>query len=297
MTIRIAYNPLSFSMTEDGYKPEITPPLPTILAAVSAAGYDGIHAEIPADITPHTYKAMLGDYGLSPAPGYFSANFADEVAVADALERARRIGSAHAKLGLDRIFFADRFGAIPERIVTPAQGVASDRETSLLAASNMERVARVLVAEGVVPCLHPHIGSRVETQGDAELVLDNVPPDLLMFGPDTGHLAWAGADMVEMFTRYAGRIGAVHVKDYHKAVADEVKALGETYDDAVRKHIWTEPGRGNIDLNSPLQAIAGFDGWMVVEVDLADQPTVEQSAKISIDWLRSHLAAATGQRH
>lgn len=131
-----------------------------------------------------------------------------------------------------------------------------------------------------MPCLHAHVGTQIETVAEAEFVLDRVSPDILLVGPDTGHLSWAGADLEVFLTRHAGRVGAVHIKDYRRSVADHVRIAGKGYHDAGAAHIWTEPGRGSIDLDAALEALHSFDGWFVVEVDIADQPTVEQSARL-----------------
>ena len=284
---RMAYNPLSFSLTAEGWKPELAPPLPSILSIVRQAGYDGIHAEVPAGSTAESYSALLRDHGLLPAPGYFQASFSDVASLPQAIENARKVASDHAKLGLDRIFIAEQFGADARRIETPAIGVNGDDARLERIAEGLDKVAEAMVAEGVVPCLHAHVGTLIETVAETEFVLDRIPAKRLLLGPDTGHLSWAGADLVPFLTKHAARVGAVHIKDYRR----EVAAAGMGYHHAGAAHIWTEPGRGSIDLDAVLGALAGFDGWFIVEVDIADQPTVEASARLAAEWLRPRLAA------
>jgi inosose dehydratase len=84
-------------------------------------------------------------------------------------------------------------------------------------------------------------------------------------------------------------VGAVHIKDMRKSVANNVRNKKGSYWDASIDHIWTEPGRGEIDLDAVLNVLSGFGGWYVVEVDIADQPTVDETARISAAWLRSRL--------
>lgn len=288
---RMAYNPLSFSLTAKGWQPELAPPLPTILGIVKSAGYDGIHAEIPSGSAAKAYGRLLSDHGLQPAPGYFQANFADQAGLPAVLESARKAAADHAEIGLDRIFIAEQFGADPARIATPAIGVGSDHQTLSRIAEGLGKVAVVMATEGAVPCLHAHVGTRIETAAETDFMLDRIGADLLLVGPDTGHLSWAGADLNAFLTRHAARVGAVHIKDYRKSVADETRASGKGYHDAGAAHIWTEPGRGSIDLDGALKALAGFDGWFVVEVDIADQPTVEESARVAANWLKPRLDA------
>lgn len=291
MTTRMAYNPLSFVLTAEGFQPELAPPLPQILSIVREAGYDGIHADIPAGTTPRAYLDLLAEHHLVPAPGYFQSQFDDRDNLATTIETARRLATDHAQLGLDRIFIAEQFGADPRRIDTPAQGVGADSQRLSRIADGLAQVAQAMAAEGVVPCLHAHVGTRIETVEETEFVLDRIGSDILLVGPDTGHLSWAGADLNAFLARHVGRVGAVHIKDYRRDVAARVQAEGQGYHAAGAAHIWTEPGRGSIDLEAALAALAGFDGWFIVEVDIADQPTVPESARVAAEWLRPRLDA------
>lgn len=288
---RIAYNPLSFSLTADGWHPELAPPLSEILTIVKGAGYDGIHAEVPQGVTVSEYGTALADHGLLPAPGYFQANFAEAETLKQTIEAARKAAADHAALGLDRIFIAELFAANPDRIARPALGVGSNTDTLKKVADGLTGVAQAMVREGVVPCLHAHVGTQIETVAETEFVLDRIDADLLLLGPDTGHLSWAGADLQAFLTKHADRVGAVHIKDYRREVADQTRSDGKSYHDAGAAHIWTEPGRGSIDLEGAIAALNGFDGWYIVEVDIADQPTVEGSARLALEWLRPRLQA------
>lgn len=291
MTNRMAYNPLSFVLTAEGFKPELAPPLPQILNIVREAGYDGIHSDIPAGMTPKAYLDLLAEHQLVPAPGYFQSQFDNQETLAATIETARRLAADHAQLGLNRIFIAEQFGAEPRRIDIPAQGVADDAERLSRIADGLAQVAQVMAGEGIVPCLHAHVGTRIETVEETEFVLDRIGSDILLVGPDTGHLSWAGADLNAFLARHAGRVGAVHIKDYRRDVAARINAEGQGYHAAGAAHIWTEPGRGSIDLEAALAALAGFDGWFIVEVDIADQPTVPESAIVAARWLRPRLEA------
>jgi inosose dehydratase len=291
MSRKMAFNPLPWMMTVDGWRPDLAPPLPIMLAAIKKAGYDGVHAEIPEGSTPKAYLSLLSDYGLDPAPGYFQASFGDVAAIGVTVESARRIARDHASLGLDRIFLAEQFGVTPDRFKSPAQGVGADASRLARISEGIGRVAEAMAAEGVIPCLHSHVATKIETVEEAEAVLTAVPDSVLKIGPDTGHIAWTGADPVAFFKRHAPRVGAVHIKDIRRAVAEAVKRDGGDYRDAGARHIWTEPGRGDLDLSGAIKALGESEGWYVVEVDIADQPSVDETAKVAADWLRPQLAA------
>jgi inosose dehydratase len=262
-----------------------------MLAAIKKAGYDGVHAEIPQRSTPKAYLSLLSDHGLDPAPGYFQASFGDLETIGATVESARRIARDHASLGLDRIFLAEQFGVTPDRFESPAQGAGADPSRLARISDGIGRVADAMAAEGVIPCLHSHVATKIETVEEAEAVLSAVPESILKIGPDTGHIAWTGADPVAFLTRHAQRVGAVHLKDIRRAVAEAVKRDDGDYRDAGARHIWTEPGRGDLDLSGAIKALGNFEGWYVVEVDIADQPSVDDTARVAADWLRPRLAA------
>lgn len=291
MLARTAFNMLPWYIADGGLHPELAPPLGDRLTAIKAAGYDGVHAEVPPDMTPAAVAALYADFGLLPAPGYFQASFSDPSTIGTVVEGARTVARQHAEMGLDRIFLAEEFGVVPERIASPAQGVGADSSRLARVADGIGRAAEAMVAEGVVPCFHQHIGTLVETVAETEAILSAVPDSILLLGPDTGHLTWAGADPVAAFIRkHRGRIGAVHIKDMRKSVAARTRAENGSYFDAGFSHVWTEPGRGDIDLEAVLAELTDFEGWYVVEVDIADQPTVEESAIVSAAWLKPRLA-------
>jgi inosose dehydratase len=78
-------------------------------------------------------------------------------------------------------------------------------------------------------------------------------------------------------TRYSTRIGAMHLKDVHADQVSASKAAGASYHEATRGKftVWTEPGRGDIDLLAALAALPNsFNGWMVVEVDVPEAPRI-----------------------
>ena len=52
-------------------------------------------------------------------------------------------------------------------------------------------------------------------------MLAAISEDLLLFGPDTGHLAWAGADPADIIERHLHRVGAVHLKDLRTTITQD----------------------------------------------------------------------------
>ena len=282
---RVGFNPLTWFAIAGGRA--AAPAIDVIYREIHDAGFSAVHAEVPDGMSVNAYRGLLTDVGLEPAPGYFSAAFANSAVMPAATEAAKRAASEHVQLGLERIFIDDGFGAL-SRSAAPAQGVDADDGRLQTIIDNLGTVAAAMTAEGVMPCLHQHVGTWIESPHELTTVLDSIPETVLLFGPDTGHLAWAGADPAELIRRYRNRVGAVHLKDIRRQ-----NAAGRDYRAAGAAHVWTEPGRGDVDFGSVLQALAGFDGWYVVEVDVPDQPTPKESARVSAEWVRAHFGAAT----
>jgi inosose dehydratase len=285
---RLALNPLEWYMTVDGYRPEQAPPLTEIYRQIRATGFRAVPIDPPASMTLAEYRKLLSGSGLTPAPGYFSAPFSVSSERATFMEGARKLAGQHVELGLDRLFIAENF-ADAARLAAPGQGAGHDAARLAVIIDNLGAVAQAMVEEGVHPCLHQHVGTLIETPEEVDRVLAEIDAKLLLFGPDTGHLAWAGADVPDMIRRHAGRIGAVHLKDLHTAVAEAGRRAHEDYWQICSHHLWTEPGRGDLALDEVLAAFAGFEGWFVVEVDVADQPSPLKSAEVSWEWCEQHL--------
>jgi inosose dehydratase len=287
-TTRLALNALEWYMTVDGYRPDLAPALPEIYRQIRTSGFQAVPIDPPDSMTLAAYRTLLSDADLAPAPGYFSAPFSVASERLAIVERARQTAGQHAELGLDRLFIADHF-ADAARLAAPGQGAGHDPARLAVLIDNLRFAAEAMVEEGVRPCLHQHVGTLIETPGEVESVLGEIGPELLLFGPDTGHLAWAGADVAAIIRRHAGRIGAVHLKDLHMAVAEAGRRAGEDYWQTCGHHLWTEPGRGDLRFDEVLEALAGVEGWFVVEVDVADQPTPLESARVSWQWCERYL--------
>lgn len=291
--MHVGFNPLPWYATPAGtFDWDGAPPLPEIYRQIRAAGFSAVHVEIPDGTSVRDYRSLLDDCGLAPAPGYFQAPFSEPgLSPADA-DLARRSAAQHAELGLNRIFIADRVAAQP-RIAAPGQGAAADPARLERVVENLARAAEIMTAEGVTACLHQHVGSWIETPAETEAVLAAIDPGLLLFGPDTGHLAWAGADPAAIIGKHLERVGAVHLKDYRAEVTRQARTDDWDYRQATSRHAFTEPGRGDVDFAAVLKVLSRFDGWYVVEVDIPDQPTAAQTAHLSARWVTEHLGGTS----
>jgi sugar phosphate isomerase/epimerase len=116
---------------------------------------------------------------------------------------------------------------------------------------------RTFETHGVRCGYHPHLGAMVEKRDEIARVMDATDPRHFFLAPDTGHLAAAGCDVIEVFRTYRGRVIHAHLKDYRPAATPGARGS------------FLPLGEGVVDfakLRDDLVA-AGFDGWLNVELD------------------------------
>ncbi|QUH02046.1 TIM barrel protein [Saccharopolyspora erythraea] len=284
---RIAINPLQWVATSDGWiDPALAPPLPEQLKVIHDSGIGSLHADVPADMSTSEYRRLLEDHGLSPAPGYISGQLpTDEESLRELLDKTARISEEQAELGLPTVFVATGMSKEAPRVQRPAAGAEFSRERLERVRDVFARMGEVTRANGVAAAFHPHVGTWAETEEETRFILDTVPADVLSFGPDIGHLGWAGADCIGLIRDYGDRVASLHVKDFRADVAEEGKAAGWDYRRTVLAGLWAEPGHASVDIPATLRALPDdFDGWLVIEVDRGAQATPEDSVRLCGQW-------------
>ncbi|NUP49886.1 MAG: TIM barrel protein [Catenulispora sp.] len=131
---------------------------------------------------------------------------------------------------------------------------------------NLDRVRARAAELGIRACLHPHLGTMIETGEDVDRLLERSVTPLCL---DTGHLFAAGGDPALVARQAPDRILHTHVKDVDAALAARVRADSLTYHDAVRAGLYTRPGEGDADIAGVVAALEGngYQGWYVLEQD------------------------------
>lgn len=253
-------------------------------------GFTAVKADLPAGMSTGEYASWIAGFGLSPSIGLFSSALDETVDMAEVLEQARRFGAEQAELGLDRTMLSSM--ALPARMERPAVGADFDQGRLDRAIENAGRVCSALLAEGIRPLHHSHVGGVFETEHEITSLLDDLGPDLIGLGPDTGHLRWAGIDPVALVRRYSDRIGGIHLKDLHPDHLDGAGGGGTYREIAGSGRLWAEPGLGVLDLGAVLEALPpDYDGDYTIEVDHPSVGSLHESHRISWEWARDRLAA------
>ncbi|WP_273735805.1 sugar phosphate isomerase/epimerase family protein [Mycolicibacterium septicum] len=157
--------------------------------------------------------------------------------------------------------------------------------------SNLDRLASIVAARGLLAVLHPHVGTMVETRDDVDRVLAGSAIPLCL---DTGHLLIGGTDPLELAKAVPHRIAHTHLKDVDAALAAKVQSGAISYTDAVKAGMYTPLGTGDVDIAGIVSVLRdnGFDGWFVMEQDtiLDDAPAGDgpvADVRTSVAYLRS----------
>jgi inosose dehydratase len=271
-----------------------------VLAEIAQAGYAGAPAGPSNGRTPQETSALFAQFGLQPAPGYFAPEFWKVEQEAEILSAAREYARYTRALGLTEMYVATGgFGsyvtargltrAQVSGHVTPADGMSDAEWTQFARALTL--ASAITLEEGVASCFHNHVGSVIETRAEIDRLLSLVDRSVVFLGPDTGHLAWAGADPVQFCRDYASSIKTMHLKDINADVLRQGVAAGWDYGAFSEHGIWTELGTGAVDFPAIFAILeqAGFSGWLIVETDVTQLPSALESALISRSYLREQL--------
>ena len=132
--------------------------------------------------------------------------------------------------------------------------------------SNLDRLAVRAQERGVRACLHPHVGTMVETRDDVYRLLDGARLPLCL---DTGHLFVGGTDPAVLAREVPERVAHTHLKDVDAGLAESVREGRRTYTEAVRAGMYRPLGRGDVDIAGIVRTLEthGYQGWYVMEQD------------------------------
>ncbi|MEV3972849.1 myo-inosose-2 dehydratase [Streptomyces sp. NPDC050698] len=136
----------------------------------------------------------------------------------------------------------------------------------------LNQIGKIAAGQGFTLAYHPHMGTGVQSEQDVDRLMAETDPRLVGLLLDTGHLTWAGADVLGIIERHRQRIAHVHLKNIRGSIrADRTLAAG-SFREYVEAGIFTVPGDsdGDIDFDTVLKALRPGDtyrGWLVVEAE------------------------------
>ncbi len=243
-------------------------PLETCLSESRLAGFTGVETGGKFPKTAAELAPRLLAHGLSLASGWYSGTLLD-----NDLESEKRQARAQLEmfreLGAACLVYGETAGTIQNRQDVPLARRRTLTDAEIVAYGRKLTAFGEYCAEMGVPlAFHHHMGTAIESEHDIDRLMAATGPAVrLLF--DTGHLTFAGADVLAVLRKHGPRIVHVHAKDVRREVMAQLVWEADSFLDAVLKGVYTVPGDGLIDFQAVVAELAaiGYQGWFVVEAE------------------------------
>jgi len=236
---------------------------------IAAAGYQGTEVfdgnlAAYAD-RPDVLQETLAASGVELVSVYTGANFIYADVLPDEMHRIRTACELASTFGAGRLVVG---GGARRAAGTTAEDY--DRLGKAL-----DSVVDLAAEHGLEASYHPHLSTIVESPDELDRIMERTR---IAFCPDTAHLAAGGGDPAAQIRQYGDRVRHVHLKDV-----------------ALETGTFLPLGQGDLDFRDILAAVreAGYDSWLVVELDTYDGDPRE-AAEISRAYLQELLSDAEG---
>ena len=269
-------------------------PYPQILDLMVAAGYTA--TEWGMNMPSHVSQMLtdLNERRLQLLGGFVALELRNEAKLASEIERAIEFGHFFKSLGGQLLIAADSgdpFRLAQSGRVDPTSGLKEHEWRNLT--SGLDQIGNRLRGEGVKVVFHNHVGTYVETEAETARLLEETKPEYVGWCFDSGHIAYGGADVFRLLTKYGSRVRHAHLKDVHAEVLNEARARRWNLADALKAFIFSPLGEGNLDLRRVLELLRdqGYNDWLVVEQDTTplDPTTVARQNRIFLEELLNEL--------
>ncbi|MGN7764197.1 myo-inosose-2 dehydratase [Paenibacillus sp. 22594] len=240
------------------------------ISEMALAGFQGseVGNKYPRD--PERLHQALALRGLQIASAWFSAYLTvrpyEETAAAFCAHR----DFLH-EMGAKVIVVSEQGRSIQGQMDTPLftdKPVFTETEWSALA-EGLGRLGRLAAEKDMTLVYHHHMGTGVQTAAEITRLMELTEPNEVSLLFDTGHLAFAGENPLEVLRVHIPRIKHVHLKDIRPEVVDRVKREQLSFLQAVKAGAFTVPGDGCIAFAEIFTELDRYDytGWFVVEAE------------------------------
>ena len=268
--------------------------LETCLVQSREAGFSGTETGIKFPMDAKALAPLLDSHGLALVSGWFSGELLNRSVAEEKARIALQLATFQA-LSAPVLVYAETTGSIQSSMETPLSlrpRVADEQFQSY--GAKLTELAEWMAERGVALTYHHHMGTIVESQREIDLLMQNTGPAVGLL-IDTGHLTYAGADVLAVVRRHARRINHIHCKDVRPEVLKRVRQRDNSFLSAVLEGVFTVPGDGFIDYYAFARLLAeiGYSGWVVVEAeqDPAKAPPLEYS-RMGLRHLSAAFSAA-----
>lgn len=267
MRLKLGMSPISWSNDD---LPQLggETTLETCLRETREAGYTGteLGGKFPKD--KETLGKVLAEHDLKLVSGWFSGLLLNNT-LENELERVKPQLELFAALEAPVLVYGETYQTVQNRQHEPlaSKPVFADSEFTAYG-ERLTGLADYCASQGVQLTFHHHMGTGVETERELDLTMANTGESVGLL-IDTGHLLFAGGDILAVIERHGHRVNHVHAKDIRSEVLDAVDREKDSFLDCVLRGVFTVPGDGMIDYHAVLQALADkeFQGWVIVEAE------------------------------
>ena len=240
------------------------------LDETASIGFDGIEKGHKLPETAEGLRAELDPRGLKFVSGWHSTNLlindidTEKAAMQPFLDLLKAMGSKN-------IIVCETSNAIhgnDAMAVNDRPRLAHDQWASF--GAGIEALAEFAAAQGITLVYHHHMGTIVEAEWEIDRLMAETGPHthLLL---DTGHCYFAGGDPVRLAKRHMARVRHIHAKNVRPAILAQVRELGLSFLEGVRRGVFTVPGdaEGAVDFHAVLEVAAAhnYQGWLVIEAE------------------------------
>ncbi len=265
-------------------------PLETCLKETRKAGFSGTETGVKFPMDPEVLGPILKKHKLALISGWFSGELLNSTVKAEQKRMMAQIDTYKA-LGAPAYVYAETTGTVQNKMNAPLSSRPRLPESEFPAyGRKLTELAEWMADYGVPMTYHHHMGTIVETQREIDLLMryTGKAVGLLL---DTGHLTFAGGDVVETTRKHGRRINHVHCKDLRWDMLKQVRQKDMSFLKGVLEGVFTVPGDGFIDFHAFARALfdIGYEGWVVVE---AEQDPAKASPYEYSLMGRRHLTSA-----
>lgn len=238
------------------------------MSQARSAGFTGMETGRRFPMDASELQPVLDGQGMGVCGGWFSGLLLDGDIEAEKDRIAQQMDLFKA-VAAPCIVYGETARSVQGDIGTPlAQKPVLDDVEMAAYGRKMTAFAEWCDGQGMPIAYHHHMAAAIETEFELDRFMA-ATSDAVKLLYDTGHLAFAGGDILRAIDNHHARISHVHTKDIRQSVVDGLDRTSESFLDAVIKGAFTVPGHGSLDFMSVAKALAdrGYEGWFVVEAE------------------------------
>ena len=174
-------------------------------ASLGFQGYESFGNVLEAWESKGGLDKLLTAAKLPLRSAYCPVNLTDTTRLKDEVAKMVRWGQLIKKCG-------GSVAVVGPNNVKRQEFVFADHRANIVAALN--EVGKALDGIGIIPALHQHTGTCVETRDETYAVMEAVDTRYMKFGPDVGQLQKGGVDPVKVVQDFLPVVRHVHMKDF-----------------------------------------------------------------------------------